>query len=177
MSFASGGEDIAGISLDLSRISHPENPAVLQDVCLMRETALSQHPEVYCSSCCSLQAIHESRLLAPSQRGLRAVEDCDIEVAVWAKQPVERAAIEEYGPDAGGACLQRIRTGRDQSLDPFGNELVTSLHRLIIDAAAPSARRGSRTCRAHLPWAGCSPSRGRPADRAWHTDRAGLRGG
>src|SRR4051812_16837350 len=125
MSFASGGEDTAGISLDLSRISHPENPAVLHDVGLVRETALSQHTKVYCSSRGSLQAIHESRLFAPSQRGLGAVEDRDIEVAVWAKQPVERAAIEEYGPDAGGTRLQRIRTGSDQSFDPFGNELFT----------------------------------------------------
>src|SRR4051794_3285672 len=138
MSFASGGEDIAGIPLDLSRVSHPENPAVLQDVGLMRETALSQHTEVYGSTCGSLQAIHESRLFAPSQRGLRAVEDRDIEVAVWAKQPVERATIEEHGPDADGARLQRIRTGSDQSFNPFGNELFTGLHGLIIDAVAPS---------------------------------------
>src|SRR5262249_8836817 len=128
MSFASRREDLAGIALGLPTVPHPESPALLQDVRLMSEAALSQHPEVHGPTRGSLQIVHDSRLLTPGQRGLRAVEDGDVEVAVRAEQSVERAAIEEYGQDIGRPRPQHVGADRRQTLDSLGDRFFPGKH-------------------------------------------------
>src|SRR3954464_12127305 len=97
-----GFEDLPGVALHLARIFCPHHQSLLDHMGLMRGAARAEQAQVDAATRRPLQIIHELRLAVPIQWMLAAVEDGDIEIAVWPKETAESAAIEENRQDPGG---------------------------------------------------------------------------